>query len=630
MKKKLNKSSLLIRGILIRILIVSIIIISIAAISTYFIVFNITKEDTLEDLKSSLSDKVMYGNEIFDLARDNLQIFKEEYLKLYLSEVQVTEEEFWEYYYVDEDGATRMKREYFDGVFDENGAFRYGMSSFIGNNQPVDDPDFQRRLILAYKLLSQVGPAWINRFANVHTSFPENAITLFWPEEAWGLEARADLKMNELGVIEATLQENNPEREPVWTALYYDETANYWMITYEVPVDYKGKHLINPSHDVYLTDLIERLIVNNPKGIYNFIIGKDGYLVAHPADPKEEHKWAGLLSLDLIEIPSVLDAYEIINKNMDNSDSVQIFENKKDNAYLAVGEISEPEWWLVTVCPKEIITDHANIFSITIIIIGLIFLTVILFITYITMKIQAARPINQLSEAVEYVSKGEYKKIAEEKILLPVKTKNEIGLFAKSFISMAKSINEVNENLERIVENRTKELEDANASLRELSLLDGLTGIFNRRSLDRDLKRVFKDAKEGLGIFSILMADIDGFKSYNDTYGHTEGDKILIEVSRKISEQIRDVDRAYRYGGDEFAIIFNNADKDSSEKIANRIISEIRKLNIPNIKGRNKIVTLSAGIAEYSKEDNSPDIPLKKADKNLYESKNNGGNKVTI
>ena len=80
---------------------VSIIIIAIAAISTYFIVFNITKEETLEDLKSSISDKVLYGNEIFDLARDNLQAFKEEYLKLYLSDVKVTEEEFWKYYFVD-------------------------------------------------------------------------------------------------------------------------------------------------------------------------------------------------------------------------------------------------------------------------------------------------------------------------------------------------------------------------------------------------------------------------------------------------------------------------------------------------------------------------------------------------
>ncbi len=609
---------------------VSIIIIAIAAISTYFIVFNITKEETLEDLKSSISDKVLYGNEIFDLARDNLQAFKEEYLKLYLSDVKVTEEEFWKYYFVDEEGATRMKREYFDGVFDSNGAFRYGMSSFIGNNQPVDDSDFQRRLVLAYKLLSQVGPALVNRFANVHTSFPENGITLFWPEEPWGLEARADLKMNELGVIAATLQKNNPEREPVWTALYYDETANYWMITYEVPVDHDGKHLINPSHDVYLTDLIERLIVNEPKGTYNFIIGKDGYLVAHPADPKEEQKWVGLLSLDSINIPSVIDSYKIIHKNIDNSGSVQIFENKKDNTYLAVGEISEPGWWLITVYPKKIISDHANMFSITIIIIGLIFLTVILLITYLTMKIQAAKPINQLSEAVSYISKGEYKKIAEEKIPLPVKTKNEIGMFAKSFISMAKSINEVNENLERIVEKRTKALEEANSSLRKLSLLDGLTGIFNRRSFDRDLKSVFKDAKEGMGHFSVLMADIDGFKSYNDTYGHTEGDEILIKVAQIITEKIRDVDRAYRYGGDEFAIIFNNADKISSKAIAQRIITEIKKLNIPNIKSKSMIITLSAGIAEYKKEDATPLKQLKEADENLYKSKNNGGNKVTI
>lgn len=630
MEDKSKKNNSLIKEILIRIIIVYLIIMAIAAFLTYLISHKLFENEAVKDMKNSLSERVLMESEIFNLARDNLEIFKNEYLKLYTSEIEVSEEEFWKYYFVDDEGATRMKKEYFDGLFSEDGIYRYGMSSFIGNNQPVDDPDFRRRLVLAYKLLSQLGPAWIDRFANVHASFPENGIIVFWPGEPWGLEAKADLKMNELSVIESTLKEFNPERKPVWTGLYYDETANEWMITYEVPVDYEGKHLLNPSHDVYLTDLMERLIAKEPNGVYNFIIRKDGYLVAHPADPKEEQKWVGMLSLDKIEMPSVVQAYEIISENINDSGSVQIFESKETNTYLAVDEIEEPGWWLVEVYPRKIINDFANMVSLYVILFGAVFLFVVLLIVYLTIHITASKPLKQLRFAVNLVSRGEFKRIADEEVPLPTKTKNEIGLFANSFVSMARNIQETNKNLERLVEERTRELEEANSSLRKLSLLDGLTGIHNRRSFDRDLKNVFNDADKDVGRFSLLMSDIDGFKIFNDTYGHAEGDKILIKIAAVLNDQIRDMDRAYRFGGDEFAIIFNNADLETSKIVTERIIKKINELNIPNVKAKNSIITLSAGIAECSKECKSAESLLKRADENLYKSKSDGGNRVTI
>lgn len=124
-------------------------------------------------------------------------------MKLYNSDIKVTKDEFWSYYFVDSQGATRMRREYFDGFYTKDGNYIYGMSSFIGNNQKVDDADFQRRLVFSIKVLSKLGPAWTNRFTNVNVAYPENAGILFYPGEPWGLKARADLPMNELGVIKS-------------------------------------------------------------------------------------------------------------------------------------------------------------------------------------------------------------------------------------------------------------------------------------------------------------------------------------------------------------------------------------------------------------------------------------------
>ena len=232
-------------------------------------------------------------------------------MKLYLSDIAFTDEDFWELYFVDEQGATRMKKEYFDGRMDDRLGWQWGISSFIGNNQPLDSNDLKRRLMIAYTLVNRYGPAW-EAVGKLHVSYPENAIMLFYPDEPWGLLAKADLPMNELGTIRATMQSDNPEREPVWTGLYYDETANTWSITYELPVDYKGRHLFNPSFDVELETVMNRLTTDHPEGGYNFIIRNDGALVAYPKELNEDLKWKGQISLDDIDNPDIVRMYHTI------------------------------------------------------------------------------------------------------------------------------------------------------------------------------------------------------------------------------------------------------------------------------------------------------------------------------
>lgn len=603
----------------------------------YAYVYYQTADQALHELEKYVSDRIRSDSAIFELAEDNLDRFAKEYMRLYLSDTRVSETEFWKLFFVDAQGAVRMKREYFDGVYAPDGTFRYGMSGFIGNNQPVGATDFQRRIVLAYRLLSQLGPAWVNRFANVHASFPENGIVLFWPEEPWGLEARPDLRMNELSVIRSATQAENPQRKPLWTGLYYDETARKWVITYQVPVDYEGRHLINPSHDVYLTDLMERLITDKPEGGYNFMIGKDGYLIAHPSERAESQKWVGQISLDKAGIPTVTRAYELIQEqlgkeaaNPADSAKVRIIYNPQDSTYLAVGELSGPGWWFVSVFPTQSIKAAAHRSALTVFFAGMLLLLLILAIVYWIIRSQAAVPLKQLRHAAEAVGEGRYKEVADMEIPLPLNMKNEIGLLATRFVEMAANIRDATRHLERIVEERTRELESANTALRALSLLDGLTEIHNRRSFDRNIAGVFAEARSGLGVFSLMLADIDDFKNYNDTYGHTEGDRILRQIAHLIQSNIREEDRVFRYGGEEFAVIFNNADAVAAGKVAERILAAVRRLQIPHRSSAHGFVTLSAGIAEYSAACVSPEDLIRKADDRLYTSKREGRNRLTV
>ncbi len=627
--KKRNKPTTLIKSILIRIILMSVCIVTLITFISYFNVYHKQTAKNLEDLQRYVSERVRTDSEIFKLAEDNLKVFEKEFLKLYHSDVKVSDAEFWSYYFTDDKKATRMQRKYFDGIFDNEQNYIYGISSFIGNNQSVADPDFQRRLILTYKVLAKLGPAWVNRFANVHVAYPENAITLFYPEEPWGLKARADLPMNELGVIKAVNTKNNPERKSIWSGLYYDETVEKWMITYMDPVDDGGRHLITPGHDLYLSDLVDRLVEDNNDGTYNFIIRKDGYLVAHPSDPTDDQKWVGQLSLDEIKIPSVIEAYKLIQEEINgDAQEVRIIRNKAHDSYLAVGQIEGPNWYFIRVFPMKNIRSAAHNVALEVFISGMLILFTILLIVYIVMGRQAEKPLKRLSLAAEAIGKGQYKEVAESEILLPVELNNEIGLLSRRFVEMAANIQDSKENLERIVEERTRALEQANSDLMEMSLLDGLSGIHNRRSFDRSISRVFADARQSMGTFCLMMADIDFFKKYNDCYGHAEGDKVIRAIAETLKASIREEDRVFRYGGEEFAVIFSHADSSTANAIARRIMKAIQDLNIAHCESPYGFITISGGIVEFSSTYSNLEEIIKAADQKLYAAKDEGRNLI--
>ena len=627
--KKNHKSLSIIKSIILKIFLISIIIVFIISLISYYNTYNRETEERLEELKEYVSERVRTDSEIFRLAIDNLDVFSQEFMKLYHSDIKVTEEEFWSYYFTDSEGATRMKQEYFDGIYTANGEYSYGMSSFIGNNQTVEDADFQRRLILANKVLARLGPAWVNRFANVHVAYPENAITLFYPAEPWGLIAKADLPMNELGVIRAVNKKENPERKAIWSGLYYDETAQEWMVTYMNPLDEGDRHLITPAHDIYLSELMDRLIENNADGTYNFIIRKDGYLVAHPSGPTDDQKMVGQLSLDEINIPSVKEAYNLIQEEMgEDFSEIKIIKNQAHDSYLAVGQLEGPDWLFVRVFPMDNIRNIAHAEARSVFLEGILILIIILLVVYNVIRYQAEKPLKQLTFAAEAIGRGEYKEVAEQAINVPINLKNEIGLLSRRFVEMATSIRDHKESLEKIVEERTEALEFANANLMEMSLLDGLTGIHNRRSFDRSMKQVFHDAKNGLGTFSILMVDIDFFKSYNDSYGHAEGDKVLKNIAAILKDNIREGDRFFRYGGEEFIGIFNQSNVGTAHQVAERITEAIQELHIIHEKSSFGYVTISGGIEEFQIEYNTPEEMVNIADQKLYKAKQDGRNRI--
>jgi diguanylate cyclase (GGDEF)-like protein len=186
-------------------------------------------------------------------------------------------------------------------------------------------------------------------------------------------------------------------------------------------------------------------------------------------------------------------------------------------------------------------------------------------------------------------------------------------------------INQINEGLESLVKERTKELEEKNKLLSELAIRDGMTGMLNHNASIEKLNTMKSAALRYGYKLAVIMLDIDLFKSINDTYGHPTGDKILLEIAKVIKKNIRKSDAAGRYGGEEFIILLHNTDEKSALELAQRIRKGIAFLKIPEINKQQ--VTASFGVSVF--DASSPDLDIvKQADIALYNAKEAGRNRV--
>lgn len=164
--------------------------------------------------------------------------------------------------------------------------------------------------------------------------------------------------------------------------------------------------------------------------------------------------------------------------------------------------------------------------------------------------------------------------------------------------------------------------------VKELAIRDGLTGLYNHRHFQEMLSYTIVHSDRYSAQASLLMIDVDDLKVINDTYGHQAGDTVLSSIGNILSETLRKVDIPARYGGDEFAVILPNTNKAGSIAVAEKIRSRLKRISLrPD--SREIQVTFSIGIATYPQCAASKELLIEKSDRALYESKNQGKNKIT-
>lgn len=330
------------------------------------------------------------------------------------------------------------------------------------------------------------------------------------------------------------------------------------------------------------------------------------------------------------------DGLVLSSSNKDNSLFEKFFEkNKNINDYkeLKVVDINKKEYitkvvQLDTLNKQEYIVIFADYEKITepylsqtfkllltFIIIALLMFPIMIYLSGIIIK-----PIYNLVKQSIKIKNRKYNDVSQ--IESPIL---EIALLSASFENMAQSINSYQNSLEDKVKQRTEELLAKNEELLKLSITDNLTKLYNRVKLDKSLQDEINRSQRYNTNFSIILLDIDYFKKVNDNFGHQIGDEVLIESAQVLSKNIRNVDILGRWGGEEFLVICPETKIEDAIKVASHINAAIKLhkfTTYPNT------VTISLGVATFSKHIKNVDDIILNADKALYQAKEEGRDKV--
>ncbi|MEJ2661848.1 MAG: diguanylate cyclase [Desulfobacteraceae bacterium] len=202
---------------------------------------------------------------------------------------------------------------------------------------------------------------------------------------------------------------------------------------------------------------------------------------------------------------------------------------------------------------------------------------------------------------------------------------------ASDFVFKPVRFEELLLRLRRVLKERrlTQERVQMLDKLKRLSITDGLTKLYNSRYFYNQLKAEIDRTARYQRPLSLLLMDIDQFKEYNDSFGHLEGDKVLLRLGQIIRTCLRKMDSAYRYGGEEFTVILPETEGDEAATVAERIRSSVSsEAFFPKNRNEKFTITISIGVTEYI-HDEEIAIFVQRADKAMYLSKQSGRNRVS-
>jgi len=434
---------------------------------TYNYLIKKTETQFYDQLLEYIVQRGNRESELFRLAKDNLIQLKNEFLFQYESSPKYDYADWFESHLVKHgDGTTRLLQQYFDGVWTDDGTFEHGMGIII---EPDVDVTFeiQRRMGVAYGLILKYGPAWRTRFMNLWFVGPEKVSLIYWPEIPWDRNISADHNWKNDEWFSKTNMANNPDRNLVWTGLYFDALAGHWMISVALPIDVDGEHIGTIGTDLECGDFFNRNLSDSMVSSYSIILGQDGHIIVHPYKIAEmissrDPKFTVSLAKDK-QLSTIYEKIKMVSL------FPAIIDNIENDEFLAVTKIEGPDWYLISVYYKALFKDQIRKNAYFMIAIGLGSLIAALCMIYSVVRKNISQPLGLLTKTAgnfDVTTEIESNLTEFLNYLTRFKSRSdELGLLVRTLIKMGNRLKTVyrdieiaKRNLEAEVSARTKDL----------------------------------------------------------------------------------------------------------------------------------------------------------------------------
>jgi len=458
------------------------IVIALTTLFSYFHLLHVLRGDALAQLERHVTERSQREQAIFVLAEDNHTLLK-----------KVLEQRIQAWSQLDPDPR-------FDSLFTQlpDGTFRARPESFDGTRMvglfvPPGvslDTGLRRRILAAYDVVAQYGPAFETRFINTYITLAEGPVIEWWPARPnWSLELGADYPTLGYEYYTISLPAQNPQRRTAWSGVFPDPISRSWMVTVATPLDLEGQHVASFHHDVLLDELMERSIQDHPPHAYNLLVRDDGQLIAHPELVLEgatvPYNILGPAEPTGTEVPAGLASEArqahlrpLFERLKNRKPGEVILELTESGEYLAVSRLRGPEWNFVTVLPKGVVSAAAFQAARYVLLFGLASLLLELAIMYWVLRQEIAGPLLNFTQAAHRVSAGDFQ------VDLDTARQDELGQLAGAFRTMSDKVHqreeqlrEANEKLEQRVEERTRELKEVHQQLVQTARQAGMAEI---------------------------------------------------------------------------------------------------------------------------------------------------------
>jgi len=430
---------------------------------------------------------------------------------------------------------------------------------------------------------------------------------------------------------------HNPKKTVVWTDVYLDPAGQGWLLSAIVPIYNKGFLEGVTGIDVTIDKFIKNFLnIELPYDGKSFILNNKGKIVAMP---KEIEKILEIKEVDNYiygpdeKIDTTIfksDKFNIFlheNKDIANTFNTIISHGKNINSIEINGEkyllfttkTQKTSWYIISLIKeknvlKEVMVLEEEYQQLGFIVIGFVVFFYFIFFLYLYFKAKdfvdvLNKPIQKIIELTKNLGKT-----------------NEIICLDRCGIVELDKLNDNFNILSRELNNRTQKLIEAEtqkAFNKKLANTDALTGVYNRRFLAKFSKKYMQNIDGTRPVLSLLILDIDNFKTINDTFGHDIGDVIIKKLVNIIKTIIRSNDYIVRYGGDEFVVLLPNANINNAKKVGEKIIESIHEKNKEEAIEK-LFFTVSIGSAQINESDIDIENIISRADMSLYEAKKLG------